>query len=212
MYFKSLLTSMFITSSGWALPNYDLISVPHSEIDTYMTIASDATHTPKNLQGLWWMDGNPIPDEVISFATAEWRDIVRFGRVIGHEAKIPLFGEGIWSWHDSQAGRKAFHDAIEQQMYYYVRFNNDYTYGVVTPQLKPSECGPAVKIPSTFFLKFTMTQVSDDEFLRVSTVFGNKSTYRLRRLVDANGQRTAAWDEFLEKVEVPDALFPVYKP
>ena len=54
-----------------------------------------------------------------------------------------------------------------------------------------------------------MTKVGENEYKRESIVLGQKSEYRFRRIVDGNGQRLPAYEEFVEKAEVPNALLPV---
>jgi hypothetical protein len=49
---------------------------------------------PDALKGVWWMDGNPMPDSLVSFANADWDPIAK-------EVTIKVFGSNNWSFHAS---------------------------------------------------------------------------------------------------------------
>lgn len=210
MKIKALVLSMLLSSAAFA-GKYELISVPHDEVDSHLTIGTDATGTPKNLQGLWWMNGNPLADEVVSFAGAQWQEIVEDGEVVGYSGTLPVFDEGVWSWHHSHAGHFLYGAVLAHRLVYVAKFNKDFTQGVVLPRIKPLGVLPTLTIPPSMLVEFTMTQVDENEFSRDSIVLGVPSRYRFRRIVDADGIRLPAFDEYLEKVEVPNALLPICK-
>ena len=62
-----------------------------AQIDEYVPIADARTGLPESLQGIFWMDGNPLPDKVVSFAASTWDAENR-------RTSIKVYGEGIWSW------------------------------------------------------------------------------------------------------------------
>ncbi|SME96530.1 hypothetical protein [Pseudobacteriovorax antillogorgiicola] len=207
-----LLISMFLSSHVLAFSSYDLMSVSHEEIDQYLIAGSDDTGTPRNLQGLWWMDGNPLADEVVSFSSARIEAIEEAGNVIGYKAYIPVYDEGIWSWHDSFSGRSLYRAVEKNQLVYQGIFNTDFSYGDVTPIIKPFGVFPEVEIPQSMLLNFSMSQVSDNEWSRDSVIFGQESSYRFRQIVDGEGNRLPAWDDYLISIEARDvgnALLPV---
>jgi hypothetical protein len=210
MTFKALLLSTLLSSTAFA-GQYEFVSVPHAEVDQHLTIGSDANGTPKNLQGLWWMNGNPLADEVISFASTQWEEIVEDGEVVGYRGTLPVYDEGIWSWHDSKAGRILYSLVLGHRLTYVAEFNKDFTYGVIEPRIKPLGVLPAVTIPASMLVEFTMTQVNENEFSRDSILLGQPSQYRFRRIVDAEGNRLPDFDEFVEKAEVSNALLPICK-
>lgn len=193
---------------------YALESVPHEDIDQYLTIGSDATGTPENLQGLWWMDGNPLADEVVSFAGTSFEEIIEDGELVGYRTEIPVFDEGIWSWHDTLAGRVLYGLVLTQRLVYVGVFNTDFTYGEVTPTIKPLSVLPTVTIPRSMLVDFTMTQVNEDEWSRDSIVFGQASSYRFRRIVDGAGNRLPAYDDYITAIDSrgpANALLPYCK-
>ncbi|RZA25132.1 MAG: hypothetical protein EOP10_07785 [Proteobacteria bacterium] len=209
MFFKTLLFALTLSTPVMAAGKYKLKSVPHADLDQYLVPGSDATNTPTAVQGLWWLNGNPLPDEMLSLASAKWTEILEDGEVVGYQAAIPVYDEGIWAWHDSSAGRLLYNVVLKSKLTYYAKFNLDFSFGRITPVLQPIGFIPGIEIPSSMLVDFTMTKVSEDEYLRESIVLGQKQTYRFRRVVDGNGNRLPAYDEFVNKAEVPNALLPI---
>ncbi len=211
MSIRSLLLvfGILLSSPSFAGGLYDLKSVSHEDLDQELLAGSDLTGTPKNLQGLWWLDGNPLPDEVMSLASARWSKIEKNGRVVGYEAVIPVYDQGIWAWHDSLPGRFLYSLVLASRLTYIARFNADFSFGQITPKFIPLQFLPGVEIPASLLVDFTMTLVDDGEYQRDSILFGARHSYRFRRIVDGEGNRLPAYDEFVEKAEVNKALLPI---
>jgi hypothetical protein len=206
-----LALAMLASSPAFAFHNpYEMKSVPHEIAYQEMTVASDATQTPKALQGIWWMNGNPLPDEMVSFASVKWQPIEENGEVVGYTGSLPVYDAKVWSWHDSPSGKKLYDLVRKVKLVYVAEFNKDFSYGIVTPTF---EVGPLpVEIPPTKLLTFAMRKVSDDEYSRDSLIGGLPSKYRFRRMVDGNGKLIEEiYEEFLSLVEEDNALFPVCK-
>jgi hypothetical protein len=209
-----LALSLLVSTSAFAVQKnptrpYELKSVPHDVAYSEMTIGSDATNTPKALQGIWWMNGNPLADELVSFASVKWQAIEENGEVVGYTGSLPVYDAKVWSWHDSDAGKALYKAVLATKLVYVAQFNKDFSYGIVTPTFK---VGPLpVKIPPSKLLTFAMRKVSDNEYSRDSLIGGIPSQYRFRRLIDANGVvlDQTIFDEFMDRVEAPNALFPV---
>ncbi|RZA23948.1 MAG: hypothetical protein EOP10_11330 [Proteobacteria bacterium] len=60
MKIKALLLGLLVSTQSFAANAYEFLSVPHSDVDQYLTIGSDETQTPESIQGLWWLNGNPL--------------------------------------------------------------------------------------------------------------------------------------------------------
>lgn len=205
-----------LSASALANPNqYRYESAPNSEIDQYLVIGSSATGTPDALQGLWWLDGNPVPDKVISFASAQFQDIVVDGQVVGHEALLPVYDEGVWSWDFSPQGFAAYTLARTTRLTYRLVFNADYTHGDITPIITAGPLVNRLEIPQTLIASFTMDLVNENEYSRDTLLLGSPSNYRFRRIVDGAGNRLpVAFAEYLESLRVEGpakALLPVCK-
>jgi hypothetical protein len=192
---------------------YTLAPVPYRDIDQHLVIGSDATGTPIPLQGLWWMDGNPQADEVMSFANARFKDITFAGKVVGHEATLVVYDEGIWAWHDSEEGERQARKAYNWRLVYHLVFNADYTHGKIEPILDPPEGFRfGIRIPRNPLANFTMDMVNQDEYVRDTNLLGKSNQYRFRRIVDGQGNRLPTYDSFVQTVEadgVPNGLLPL---
>ena len=69
----------------------DLLALASAEVDAVMPIAG--SEGPEVMRGLWWMDGNPLPDEVMSFHSARWDPSTRCIHV--------AVGENTWTGFDT---------------------------------------------------------------------------------------------------------------
>lgn len=215
---KSVLFAISIAFSTLAMAAddsypYTLQSVPYRDIDQHLVIGSDASGTPAPLQGLWWMDGNPQADEVMSFANATFQDIVVGGEVVGHQATLVVYDEGIWAWHDSEEGERQARKAYKWRLVYHLVFNADYTHGKIEPILDPPEGFRfGFRIPRNPLANFTMDLVNQDEYVRDTNLLGKSNQYRFRRIVDGQGQRLPLYESFVQAVEkdgVPNSLLPL---
>ena len=216
--FKAFVCAVALVAANPVLARgvggYQFQVVPHDQLDDVMTIGSDATGTPENLQGLWWMDGNPLADEVVSFAGAQYEAIEEDDEVVGYSAEIAVYDEAVWTWHNSFGGHLLYRLVNQQKLVYHGIFNADFTHGEVTPIIRPFSVLPEVEIPQSMLVNFSMTQVTEDEWSRDSVLFGQSSSYRFRRIVDGEGNRLPAWDDFVQSIEdrnVGQALLPVCK-
>jgi hypothetical protein len=212
MKLNVLALSLLVSGSAFGFQNpYEMKSVPHEDAYLEMTVGNDSTNTPEALQGIWWMNGNPLADELVSFASVKWEAIEENGEIVGYRGSLPVYDAKVWSWHDSHAGKKLYDLVRSTKLVYVAEFNKDFSYGVVTPTFQFGPL-PPFGIPPTKFLTFAMRKVSDDEYSRDSLIAGLPSQYRFRRLVDGNGVlNTETYKEFLSLVEEDNALFPVCK-
>jgi hypothetical protein len=193
--------------------NFTLLSIPHREMDKNLPFGSDETHTPKNLQGMFWMDGNPLPDKLVSLAKVRFTDLRdQNGKITGHRAYIPVYDQGVWTWDDTRTGNALYKLVHDVKLTYKVDFNADYTFGQVTPLVTLIPGLKRTAIPPSMLVDFTLTLNGPDEFSRDSILAGKKHNYRFRRVVDGTGKRLPAWDDFVRKMEeknLPNGLIPV---
>ncbi len=160
------------------------------QVERLMRLPTRESGIPEVLQGLWWMDGNPLPDKVISFGGSDW-DAAR------RQTRIRVFGEGVWTWHPDLAGRSAYEFARRTRLTYEIQFNDDLTFGTITPIFFLG--GRELRAPQSL-VKFTVRFISDGLWLRESSFFGRLShAYALRRIVGEDGQRVEpAYQQYLE--------------
>ncbi|NRA65928.1 MAG: hypothetical protein HRU19_15680 [Pseudobacteriovorax sp.] len=180
--------------------SYDLVSVPHKDIDGFLVPGSDATNTPEALQGLWFMDGNPLADEVISFASARFEPYVDAEGNSGYKALVPVYDEGIWTWHDNAYGRLLYGLVLKSRLEYLIEFNEDFSEGQVTPTFDPLILLPSIVVPPSMLVDFELNKVAEDEYARDSIILGQVSTYRFRRIVDGEGRRLPAYEDYVASI------------
>lgn len=169
----------------------EILVVPSDELDQYMLPGSAADGLPEVLQGLFWMDGNPNPDELISFANSDWNEAEK-------TASIKVYDADIWSWHDDFAGRALYELALRTELTYKFKFSDDLSQMTIKPYINLAGLSLA---PPEFLLKFGSRYVSDKLWIRESSFFGQDvGTYNLRRVVDENGVRDEqVWADYLEQ-------------
>lgn len=216
---KSIIFSLglMITSQAafsFGSNNYYRDVVDFRDIDQHMVHGSASNNTPEKLQGLWWMDGNSLPGEIISFAGAEFKEIINSGEVTGYLATVHVYDEGVWSWHNTTSGKRWLDIVTAAKLVYQFSFNADFTKADIIPTFKPLPLLGELVIPQSQLLDFSMTETEPGIFRRDSVVLGAASSgkYSIRRIVDGEGLRTEAYDLFLEhldKIGVEEALLPM---
>ncbi|MGK3983587.1 hypothetical protein WME99_11165 [Sorangium sp. So ce136] len=177
--------------------DYELVEVRSDQVDREMLLASESSGIPEALQGLFWMDGNPLPDEVISLGRSTWHRETSTTR-------IHVYDERIWSWHADLQGRGLYALARATRLVYELRFNADLTFGDIVPFV--SLAGKRVRVPEQL-TRFTMRRVSEDHWLRDSWFVGLfHHVYDLRRIVRGDGSRTDAFSTYARSAPPLSAL------
>ncbi|WP_437581389.1 hypothetical protein [Sorangium sp. So ce887] len=176
---------------------YELIEISSDQVDREMLLAGPSSGIPEALQGLFWMDGNPLPDEVISLGGSTWDAGTSTTR-------IHVYGERIWSWHANLRGRGLYALVRAARLVYELRLNADLTFGAIVPFV--CLAGRRVRIPEPL-ARFTMRRVSDGHWLRESRFFGLfHHVYDLRRIVRGDGSRTDAFAAYATLAPARSAL------
>lgn len=169
--------------------DYDLIEIPSDRVDEEMLIAGGSSGIPDALQGLWWMDGNPLPDEVISLGASTWNPDEQTTRIV-------VYGERIWSWHANIPGRMLYRMARRSRLVYELQLDQDPTHGTITPII--DILGARVRVPR-WLVALTMERVRDGLWLRKSRFFGLiPHVYHLRRIVSGDGSRLDTYAAYVE--------------
>jgi hypothetical protein len=162
-------------------------SFPRADIGKYQIAGSNLTGTPRDLQGIWWMDGNPLPDETVSFATVDFTE---------SRPLYPVFGINTFSWHtgessddqETKSGNFAYSLAKAFSLAYEWNFNgtpNKYDQAKIVPTFK-MKIGPLEKRLrlSPKIMEFTMTRKGPHLYSRDS-FSGSRElpSYQLRRIL-----------------------------
>ncbi|AFZ02567.1 hypothetical protein [Calothrix sp. PCC 6303] len=163
-----------------------------NDIATWMTSVQE-TGLPDILKGVFFMDGNPLPDTCITMYNVEWdsQNLSLF---------IPVYGSVQWTFHNSIPGWFLLLGAKISQFGYKMQFED--------ATLKHAQIIPfffGLQIPKWIF-DLTMDQIGDanngDTWKRKNLWFGGSiriAEYTLRRVVNADGSYTPAFIDMLNK-------------
>lgn len=167
---------------------------PREKVGEFQVAGSDLTGTPRELQGIWWMDGNPLPDETVSFAKADFSQ---------EKPLYPVFGENNFSFHagatgtsdfpqgdgDFKAGRAIYNLASSFAAVYEFVWTgtggSKYNSAKIIPTFR-LKVGPIEKWLrlSPKIMEFTMVKKGEHLYSRDNTIFGKPADgYDLRRIL-----------------------------
>lgn len=171
----------------------ELEAIESGQIDEALPATPvEGSGVPEAIQGLWWMRGNPVADEVMSFGGSVWDAENR-------RTYVCVYGAGIWSWHDNLLGRQGYGFASDRRLTYEVQFNDDLTSAEIVPII--TVLGRQVRVPN-WVARFSMRRESDDIWVRESTAgpipLGD---YTFTRIVSPDGSRLPVFDEYEQELQ-----------
>jgi hypothetical protein len=174
-----------------------IASIEKKQLDNIATwmIPIKETNLPNPLKGVFFMDGNPLPDDCITMYNLEW-DKQNLSLV------LPVFGPVQWTFHNSFPGWLLLVGAKIARFSYKIQFED--------PTLQQAQIIAltfGLEIPK-WILNFTMIQDENsqngDIWYRKNIFFGvipGIGDYTLRKIVDENGEYTPAFKDMLSKVK-----------
>jgi hypothetical protein len=151
------------------------------------------TNLPAVLKGVFFMDGNPLPDHCITMENLDW-DAENLMLL------LPVSAPVQWTFHKSFPGWLLLRAAQLARFSYNIKFADD-----TLQQAQVLPIGFGISVP-TWLVYATMIRAensSGDIWLRKNVWLGGVpriGEYTLRRVVDAEGQYTAAFTDMLTKV------------
>lgn len=190
----------------------ELRSFPTENVDKELEIGT-GVGVPATLRGLWYMDGNPVPDEVFSMSTEFVEEAGNM--VVG---KLNMHATNRLALQDNEDGMFLLKFLELTEAYYEVRCKYEGSFDNVTfCTISPSSFGSAPIPPDPNIVDFNMSILPVDDpdhikedgdnqeeqltFKRGSSLFGRSSNYMFRRVVDQHGRRLAKnWDHFMNKM------------
>ena len=137
----------------------ELYEIDSLQVDKEMAGADGYHGVPENLQGLFWMEGNPASDEVASFGASPWT--FSDGLLGEHavDASIPVYGNSMWSWHADSHGKTAFKLVSKVRLHYHFKCNSAVDHCDIA--IESNVAGIKVGVPG-FVASFSMTMCTDD--------------------------------------------------
>lgn len=163
------------------------------DIATWMQVEHPA-ELPEVLQGIFFMDGNVLPDYCLTMQSADWNPNNR-------TLLLRVFDPIIWSFHSSAAGRMLLQLVHFSRITYLFRFSDEtLQHAHITPIVFEWSVPPWIV---DFLIDRDPNTPNGDIWDRTNSFFGGPadSGYILRRVVDKNGDRTAAFQGMLSKVD-----------
>ena len=165
-----------------------------NNIATWM-IPIKETNLPSVLKGVFFMDGNPLPDTCITMYNLEWDTQNR-------ALVLPVFAPLQWTFHNSIAGWILLRLVQWFELTYKIQFKDE---TLQEAQIIPFLLGIPI---STSIVSFTMSQdknyLNGDIWHRKNVWLGGLSKageYTLRKVVDKDGSYTPAFYDMLTRVE-----------
>jgi hypothetical protein len=199
MKFLSLITSLTVVNAicfkyhASDCREFKLESWPSIGIENQMTIGN-SENMPAELaddfSGIWYMNGNPLADELVSFANVE-----KDPKTGGYLRRV--YDEKIWTWSNNSEGIKLYKNVRTFGLTYLMTKVNSTHYNVK----------PILKLPTYLFnaqipigrqlVVFDVVRTSDPNiWLRVTDFFGERvGDYQFTRIVYGNGTRTEKYSD-----------------
>jgi hypothetical protein len=174
--------------------NFKIENKQLDNIATWMKPVKE-TNLPNILKGVFFMDGNPLPDDCITMYNLEWD-------AENNTLFLPVFGQLQWTFHNSIPGTLLLISCWLSQITYKIQFEDK---TLQKSQITPITFG--IPIPK-WIINATMclseSSQNGDIWQRKNIWFGiipGIGDYTLRRIVDENGNYTSAFNDMLAKVE-----------
>ena len=163
------------------------------DIATWMQV-EHPTELPEVLEGVFFMDGNGLPDDCLTMYSSEWN-------ADNLTLLLRVFDPVIWTFHSSTAGRMLLHFVKFARFTYLFRFSDaTLQHGHITPIVF------GWSVPQwlvDFLIDRDPNSPNGDIWYRTNSFFGRPpdSGYTLRRIVDKDGNYTPAFQDMLSKVD-----------
>jgi hypothetical protein len=193
-------------------------SFTRDRVAEFQKAGTSETKTPKDLQGIWWMDGNMACTCTASFANVDFS--VPFPIMsnfsennFSYQGGNPTGGAKGGGDASYETGVKSFNSAVANNSVYEWHFEGEgeakYQKGSIFPLMRLNVFGIplALRIKPTL-MRFGFTKKSDDLYLRENYLFkiklaGAAGQYQLKRILKPSESdpkilvKTKYWDEYV---------------
>ena len=144
---------------------------------------------PEILQGVFFMDGNPLPDDFIKFDGAKWDGRTKILRL---SVSAPL----QWTFANSSSGRQLLNSAKSTNTIYEFQFDDNLRSAQITPIIL------GLRAPK-WLVDFSLIQINEKTWDRKNSWLGglfDNFGYTLRKILDKNGQPTSEFAGVQSKI------------
>ena len=163
------------------------------DIANWMKVEHPA-ELPEVLQGIFFMDGNVLPDDCLTMYSSDWN-------AEQLTLLLRVFDPVIWTFYSSMAGRMLLYLVKFSRLTYLFRFSDaTLQHGHITP-IVFGWCVPQWLVD--FLIDRDPNTPNGDIWYRTNSFFGRLADtgYTLRRIVDKDGNYTSAFPDMLSKVD-----------
>ncbi len=163
------------------------------DIANWMKVEHPA-ELPEVLQGIFFMDGNVLPDDCLTMYSSDWN-------AEQLTLLLRVFDPVIWTFYSSMAGRMLLYLVKFSRCTYLFRFSDaTLQHGHITPIVFGLSVPPWIM---DFLIDRDPSTPNGDIWYRRNSFFGRlaDSGYTLRRIVDKDGNYTSAFPDMLSKVD-----------
>ncbi len=168
---------------------YRIDRVPSDGVEASLAPAAGANGIPETIQGIWWITVNPLGYLLVSLGGETTWDAQKL------TATQNLYGAGSFSFHDDDSGLAALFMFLRNHMRFVFTFSPDAKFATIDTTFQV--LGKDITLPRSL-LRYEMRWVGDGHFVRESWVLGQRfPDYQLRRVVQADGTRDAAYAAYL---------------
>ncbi|KAJ3311453.1 hypothetical protein HDV04_004055 [Boothiomyces sp. JEL0838] len=180
--------------------DFTLYEVRSDEIEKHMIIG-DSTNVPAGLSefhGIWYMNGNPLADECLSFANIK----------DNHDGTYTsrVYDQNIWSWDPNFDGKALYDGVRDFALTYIIKQTNANSYHVTPTIFTPNYLFGQNVTVGDMLAEFDIVRTNDpDLWLRPSSFFKHYvGTYSFTRIVYGNGTRTKRYySDYLPNIGNP---------
>lgn len=190
----SLCSQQTLADSRPSFPLSNQVFNPSEMTDVLESSHPDPSF-PETLQGIWWvrLQDNPPALSLLSLANSPW---------IPTQNRIHLrrTGQLTYAYPATEGSDKMISKLLEKNYHYEVYLNETHDEGFVQINYDTQIFGEPVTLSvPRFIIDYSMTYVPEgDYWLRESKILGQTvHVYKLIRLVQADGERTDAFDQYL---------------
>jgi hypothetical protein len=182
------LTTILMTNNTMLIEEKQL-----KDIANWMKVEHPA-ELPEVLQGIFFMDGNVLPDDCLTMYSSDWN-------AEQLTLLLRVFDPVSWTFYSSMAGRMLLYLVKFSRFTYLFRFSDaTLQHGHITP-IVFGWCVPPWLVD--FLIDRDPNTPNGDIWYRRNSFFGRlaDSGYTLRRIVDKDGNYTSAFPDMLSKVD-----------
>ncbi|KAJ3160290.1 GTP-binding protein Rho1 [Irineochytrium annulatum] len=172
--------------------SFDLVKADSDGIENHMVIGNAAnidSRVPEFMHGIFYMEGNPLSDEVLSLAGGVYNEAEK-------AYYLRVYDAGIWSWDDSLSGHLLYDSVRTFGLTYKLTFD-EHMVGFVEPIFYAPTWMGDERIPiASSFANFTIIPTADPNFFVRESSFLQKDVakYQFVKIVHGNGTRTEKYE------------------